>query len=407
MARTDEAISKFHPDGNILDSTILGYGSYVGEVIRRNLGGKWVQDERGVALLEQIGGIDLKAFPFSWTQKRFTNGEEDSLAFKFAVLKNEVVKANGQVPAPAADAPPSTYVGDPLLGPAIDQLGRSPLLVFIMVAAADGKVDKKEMIAFRQILENIEDCSSQLLIALIQGVTIPKIEIFLSELTSGDVSPIDELKSIAVTLDQYYAEHARQFKESLVDIARRIAEASGGVFGFGQKIDENETTVIAGIALMLGLHGDSAAVPVESSDLELLGHAPVIIFLEVAAADGNIDKKEVLAFRKILENRELCPSPLFKEALETVTLPNLQEILGRLTSTPFNAQTELKRVAAMLDEKHPQEARVCKTILVTTGKRIAEASGGLFGFGKKIGDEEQETISGIAEALGLPEAAGN
>ena len=52
LAQVDEAISKFHSDGNLLDSTILGYGSYVGEIIRRNLGAVWVQDERGVASLE-------------------------------------------------------------------------------------------------------------------------------------------------------------------------------------------------------------------------------------------------------------------------------------------------------------------------------------------------------------------
>jgi hypothetical protein len=45
LQKLDEAISKHFPHGNVLDSTIEVYGAYVGETVRRTLGGVWAQSE--------------------------------------------------------------------------------------------------------------------------------------------------------------------------------------------------------------------------------------------------------------------------------------------------------------------------------------------------------------------------
>jgi len=67
------------------------YGGYVGEVIRRNLGGVWRMEEVG-------GGIDIildvsgnKTYPVAKTLKRLTNGHEDSVAFFYQTIKELVL----------------------------------------------------------------------------------------------------------------------------------------------------------------------------------------------------------------------------------------------------------------------------------------------------------------------------
>ena len=90
LTTVDEIISKGwggEPPA-LLDPMITLFGSYVGETLRRNLGGKWAHSaDFGYALVE-IDGRDFKAFPFNKVSKRFTEGEGDSVAFFYEALKH-------------------------------------------------------------------------------------------------------------------------------------------------------------------------------------------------------------------------------------------------------------------------------------------------------------------------------
>jgi hypothetical protein len=71
------------------EETIAAIGAYAGEVIVRNLGGRWTMNEELDA-----AGVDVDgtvAFPFSKTFKRFANGEEDSLWSLYRVLDSGVL----------------------------------------------------------------------------------------------------------------------------------------------------------------------------------------------------------------------------------------------------------------------------------------------------------------------------
>lgn len=408
LTLVDDAITKFHPDGNIMDSTILAYGSYIGETIRRNLGGVWLQDERGVAMLDQVGGVGLKVPPFSWARKRFDNGIEDSIAYKYAFIKSEIIKNGGQLPTPADTASASTYTEDPMLGPNIDRLGRAPILVFLLVAAVDGDISANETRAFRKILEASQDCGSPLMQAVIEGVTIPSLEEFFRELMAGGIKPLDELQSIRVILDENYGNLAPAFKEALVYIGQKVAEASGGFLGFGKKVSKDELLVITVIANVLGLIKDEAGempLDVAPEDLERLGRAPVIIFMAVANADGKMGHKELKVFIEIIAGADTCPVGLLRTALETATLARLDDFVTQITAEGFKASDDLRQTAQMLDSKYPQVAFACKQELLAIGRRIAEASGGrFFGFGKKISDQEMQVLGVIAVTLGLVES---
>jgi len=63
------------------------YGAYIGEVIRREWGGKWERDHpvAGPGSLP-IESRDHESFPVGWCFKRLKNGPEDNVWHKFQVL---------------------------------------------------------------------------------------------------------------------------------------------------------------------------------------------------------------------------------------------------------------------------------------------------------------------------------
>lgn len=87
FAEVDKMIENhFEPGHTPMGTTVLTMGAYVGETMRQLLGGNWAvyQDQ---LILENIGGVDLKAFPMNKVHKRFTEGEGDSIAFFYEATK--------------------------------------------------------------------------------------------------------------------------------------------------------------------------------------------------------------------------------------------------------------------------------------------------------------------------------
>jgi len=254
LRQTDEVIARHQADGQSLEDTLITHGAYVGETLRRRLGGVWVQDERGVALLEAIGGTDLKASPFSWVQSRLADGTAEALASRFSSLKQQLpattstpkpaMRLNIKRPATAAAAGAETSAED------MKTLTRSPLLVFMLVAAADGKVDKKEMEGFQKVVMQVMATATPLLRDAMSRL-LPQLDEHLQALRNVD--PVEELERLTAILDSQHPQEARQFKEDLMGVAVQIAESSGGFLGFGSKISKDEKAAIAGIGVVLGL----------------------------------------------------------------------------------------------------------------------------------------------------------
>jgi hypothetical protein len=90
------------PDGLLSDdlgSRIFALGAYVGEVIRRSLGGAWQADdddpEREMDIELRLGD-GSRVWPIQRVMKRYANGPEDGIAFYGAALGLDV----GQAPEP-------------------------------------------------------------------------------------------------------------------------------------------------------------------------------------------------------------------------------------------------------------------------------------------------------------------
>jgi hypothetical protein len=136
----------------------------------------------------------------------------------------------------------------------LQHLAKAPALVFLLVAAADGNVDKKEIRQFQEILQ---DPAYQPLFAAMQESKSSVLEL-LAAIQSSERSPIDELAILRGILESLIPEDAATlYKVMLLKLAKSIAEASGGFLGvFGSKISKEEKFAIAAIANALGLLGD-------------------------------------------------------------------------------------------------------------------------------------------------------
>ncbi len=74
---------------NNLDEIILGFGSYLGESIRTIHGGEWRYAPADGVYLD-VASKGIKIFPFMKIHERFVNGENDSLAYYYAVIRQRV-----------------------------------------------------------------------------------------------------------------------------------------------------------------------------------------------------------------------------------------------------------------------------------------------------------------------------
>ncbi len=133
----------------------------------------------------------------------------------------------------------------------LQHLAKAPALIFLLVAAADGKVDKKEIAQFRKILQ---DPAYQPLFAAMRETEMDVGQL-LAALKDNGRSPIDELTILRKILESLMPEEAATaYKIMLLKLAKSIAEASGGFLGvFGSKISKEEKNAIAAIAATLGL----------------------------------------------------------------------------------------------------------------------------------------------------------
>jgi hypothetical protein len=134
----------------------------------------------------------------------------------------------------------------------------------------------------------------------------------------------------------------------------------------------------------------------------LIGQAPVLAFLLVAAADGNVDKKEVASFGKTLSGLASQHEHPATAKMMQMAQQGLPEILPRLLSGKIEP-VELMRSFTELVERRfsQQDAQIIKTAILFTAHQIAESSGGFLGMGPKISKQEKQALGALVSLLGL------
>lgn len=159
--------------------------------------------------------------------------------------------------APAAPAAPAEESRDEL-GLTERQwaaITATPVVVFLMVAAADGKVDSREIQAFgKKLLESLEGSSRVMKGAAMRAA--PNLEALIQGLAGRG---LEELAAIVVAARQIVDEAAgrgegHRFARACHALGESVASASGGgFFGFGNKIGAEERAILDGLRKLLRL----------------------------------------------------------------------------------------------------------------------------------------------------------
>jgi tellurite resistance protein len=173
--------------------------------------------------------------------------------------------------------------------------------------------------------------------------------------------------------ERYFREIEADRRASLRRTLDGVAEKLQERRRIGDILDSDDLDV-AGRIRALGFDGDSARV----FDLLPLVH--------VAWADGSVQRGERAMILKILESRGIERESAAFELIET--------LLEERPSDAYMTETLLLLRSLVRDrtERGKNIVELCMA--------IAEASGGFFGFGDRVADEERQMIEKIANALG-------
>lgn len=131
----------------------------------------------------------------------------------------------------------------------------------------------------------------------------------------------------------------------------------------------------------------------------ILEAAPFWVFNAVADADGEIDKKEVKAFKKVLQNYDEFNNELTTEVLQSIG----SKFDEGTTVDPDKMSDQLKQVPNILEAKVSyKDALNFKKTLIAIGIHVGNSSGGIFS--SKFSDEEVEALKKVGLLLGVSEA---
>ncbi len=121
----------------------------------------------------------------------------------------------------------------------IESMLKVPLLVSILIAGADDKIDKSEIKKAVDISRSKQIRARKSLLDFYTEVGDDfedKLKIMIQQypVSSEQRTPliIDELEKLNDILPKLDKQFAIEFYESVKDIARKVAEASGGVLGY-------------------------------------------------------------------------------------------------------------------------------------------------------------------------------
>lgn len=96
----DDAVDKFfEPGGPVIAPTVMTFGAYLGEVVVRNLGGRWRPSESWEdAAVVEIGKV-AEVYPMRRMAKRMQEGRENSVEFWYeTIAKYRASPSPGQPP---------------------------------------------------------------------------------------------------------------------------------------------------------------------------------------------------------------------------------------------------------------------------------------------------------------------
>jgi tellurite resistance protein len=128
------------------------------------------------------------------------------------------------------------------------------VLAFLLVAASDGNVDKKEVEGFGKVLHGLAAQQGNAAVARMMRTTAEQLDEILPRILSGKTNPAQTMQALNMLInDRFSEEDAQIMKASLLFLAHQVAASSGGFLGMGPKISKDEKAALAALADILGL----------------------------------------------------------------------------------------------------------------------------------------------------------
>lgn len=206
-------------------------------------------------------------------------------------------------------------------------------------------------------------------------------------------SDLRQLNELINTLDEQVAQHDLEPEQHGAMLLEKLAE----ILRPETREDENEW--------LEDLLSDTSDQSVNDS-YELLKEAPFIIFILMALADGEIDLKETTALAEVVLKPEMFGNDflvqLIRDAIPQITEKSIPECLSSIMNENPDYEIKLQEIRKVIDEHLDSESALeFKKSLIKLGYKIADASGGLFGFGSRVCKQEKEMLKAIASILGV------
>lgn len=280
--------------------------------------------------------------------------------------------------------------------PLEERLACAVSATFVLIAAADRKVDKREVATLEKLCLNPSRFESALFRTVIAAIA-REPGTYFNDLPAGTFQLMDSVGEAIRSLEQERPDAAQAFKVSLMEWGRAIAESRSRFAGLRRKMGQAEATALATIADLLELREPEAGRAARVDDR--LALAPLLVFKLVAAADGQIDRKERDQLVQLCEQADVFPSPLFRDAVRTL-MQDYDRLFAEAQDGYLDPVEALKAAGVALDTSHPEASAEFKQCLIRWGRAIARASGGVLGVGKNVGRQETQVLALIAAALG-------
>jgi hypothetical protein len=213
-------------------------------------------------------------------------------------------------------------------------LACAPGIIFLLVASADGEIDKKKLKRFAKLMASNDYA---VLASMLEqaGATISEL---LDEVLTNNLDPYQELQSVCNILDVYLSEQAAQaYKLTLLRLAKGIAKSSNGLFGFFEtEISSDERTAIAVVANLLGLLDSAEKESLDSDETNLstplngcyssVSELPDILFPALKSADWAKKANSDMFLKCLYEHDEsVLNEPVITYAID---LPEMVEFLS-------------------------------------------------------------------------------
>ena len=138
----------------------------------------------------------------------------------------------------------------------------------------------------------------------------------------------------------------------------------------------------------------------EAHEWQTLLFVPLWVFETVASADKEIDDKEELAFYHFILKRDdpLCETSLIAEMIQSLCL-EFKRHHSDFHNDTRDSFTGLREALDLVVHKSPAEKKDFKQCMFILGCTIANASGGVMGFGDKVSSEEKDVLEIMSVGL--------